>query len=70
MGHRHGLCIPYGNAAPGHGNDGLLNIDPFKKGPGEENDHRQASQVPLGRQFDHQVSQTVTEPERFKVVAR
>lgn len=70
MGHRNGLYIPYNTASSGHGNDGLLNIDSFKKRPGEENDHRRASQVPLGRQLDHHVSKTVTEPKRFKVVAR
>jgi molybdopterin molybdotransferase len=70
MGHRNGSHLPYGNAVPGRGNDGLLNIDSFKKRPGEENDHRRASQVPLGRQFNDQVSKTAPEPERFKVVAR
>jgi molybdopterin molybdotransferase len=70
MGHRSGLYIPYGNAAPDHGNDSLLNIDSFKNRSGEEKDHRRASQVPLGRQLEHQVSKTVTEPKRFKVVAR
>jgi molybdopterin molybdotransferase len=70
MGNRNGFHPPYGNAVPGQGNDGLLKIDSFKKRPGEENGHRRASQVPLGRQLNHQVSKSAPEPERFKVVAR
>jgi len=70
MGHRNGLHASYGNAVSGCGIDGLLNIDSFTNQPGEENKHRRASQVPLGRQLDYQMGKPVIEPKRFKVVAR
>jgi molybdopterin molybdotransferase len=70
MGHRNALHAPCGHAASGHGNDGLLNIDSFNRQPGEENDHRRASQVPLGRQLNDQANKKESEPKRLKVVAR